>query len=184
MHTHRPPRHAARRRAPNLAVASPLRRSLIFAVLLLALTAGSVIALTAWRSGTTSRPHEGALRDLIVAEHRRVCGTTLSVDTRLVWLARYRATDMVLNGYFSHTTLTGKKVWSFLATSRVTYQTAAEILAWNSYSDDLSPKEAYRDFMASAGHRSAIRACAYTRIGVGDFKAGGKRMYAVLFIRP
>lgn len=161
-----------------------MRRALVAAALLLILTTGTVTALTAWRNATTSPTHEHALHDLIVAEHYRVCGTWLTNDARLIWLARYRSTDMVLNGYFSHTTPLGKRVWDFMGKAAIGYHSAAEILAWNSYPDDTSPKAAYSAFMASDSHRAEIRSCTYTRLGVGDYKVGAKHMYAVIFIKP
>lgn len=162
-----------------------MKRALVAAVLLVALATGTVSAAIVWRSATTNSTAEAVLRYLIAAEHQRVCGSTLANDARLVWMSRYRSTDMVLNGYFAHTNpVTGKRVFDLMAKAGIGYSHAAEIIAWNTYSDDLSPKATYSQFMSSSGHRSAIRSCAYTRFGVGDYKVGTKRMYAVLFIKP
>ena len=161
------------------------RRALIAAVLLVALATGSVAAAIVWRSATTNTTAEARLRNLIAAEHLRVCGVALAHDSRLTWMARYRSTDMVLGRYFAHTNpVTGKRVFDLMAKAGIGYSRAAEILAWNTYPDDLSPGAAYKQFMSSSGHRSAIRACACTRIGAGDYKVGSKRMYAVLLIKP
>ena len=162
-----------------------MRRAIAVAVLLLVLTAGTVSAAIVWRSATTNSGPENILRDLIMVEHQRVCGRSLAGDSRLIWMARYRATDMVLRGYFAHREpLTGKRVFDHMQKAGISFSHAAEIIAWNTYPDDLSAREAFRMFMGSTSHRGAIRSCAYTNIGVGDYKVGAKRMYAVLFIKP
>jgi len=162
-----------------------LLRSLSLFVLLAVLSVTGISADTfSWRSATTSDRAEGILRSLIKTEHARVCANTLSGDARLKWMARYRATDMVVRGYFSHTTPEGNKVWDFMPAGGISFQSAAEILAWNSYPDDYAARAAYNQFMGSSGHRAAIQSCDYTRLGVGDYKAGSKRMFVVLFTRP
>lgn len=162
-----------------------MKRALVTAVLLLVLATGTVSAAIVWRSATSNQGPEATLGNLIDAEHQRVCGRALSSDSRLVWMARYRSTDMVLAGYFGHRNpVTGKRVFDLMAKAGIGYSSAAEILAWNTYSDDESAVFAYSQFMGSSGHRAAIRSCTYTRIGVGDYRVGSKRMYTVLFTEP
>jgi len=91
---------------------------------------------------------------------------------------------MILRGYFSHTTPDGRKWWSFIQKANIKYASAGENIVWNTYPDDLSAAAAYNQFMGSSGHRALIRSCTYTRIGVGDYKVGDKRMFTVLFIKP
>jgi hypothetical protein len=161
-----------------------MKRAVALALLLLTFTAGPVMAAIAWRNATTNDAPEHQLAVLIVAEHERVCGSSLANDTRLVWTARYRATDMVLNDYFAHRNpWTQRRVFDHMRAAGITYAGAAEIIAWNSYPDDLSPGAAFVQFMDSASHRGAIQACAYTHRGVGAYKAGTKRMYVVVFRR-
>jgi uncharacterized protein YkwD len=143
-----------------------------------------VVALS-WGNARSSPTAEGYLASSINREHARVCGTTLASDGRLVSMARYRAVDMLANDYFAHADpWTGRRFWHYLRTVGIGYSASAEILAWNNYPNDLAAAVAYEGFMDSDGHRAAIRSCTYTRYGVGSYKANGKRMFVVLFIRP
>lgn len=160
-------------------------RVLLVTLITIVLSVSAVSAATfVWRSATTNGIPETTLSNLIQFEHARVCANTLSQDSRLIWMARYRSTDMVLRNYFSHTTPEGKKVWNFLNSAGIKYSAAGEIITWNSYTDEYSASIAYKAFMNSSSHRSLIRSCTYTYIGVGDYKVGSKRMFTVLFIKP
>ena len=166
----------------------PSHRGLLLSVVL-ALSAlffaEPVVALTGWRSATTNSGYEHVLRDLIAKEHYRVCKRSLAVDSRLVWMARYRATDMVLNKYFAHKNpWTGRKVWDLLRNAGISWSAGGENIVWNNYPDNLSPNAAMAQFMGSKGHRALIRSCTYTTFGVGGYKVGSKHMYAVIFLKP
>jgi uncharacterized protein YkwD len=147
---------------------------------------GVVVAAIVWGNATVASGPEYDLGGRINAEHKRVCGgASLSNDARLIWSARYRSSDMVMNGYFAHVNpWTGRRVWDLYKRVGIGYSFAGEIIAWNSYSDDQSALGAYNQFMGSTSHRAVIRDCHYTRIGVGAYKAGTKRMFTVEFIRP
>lgn len=150
--------------------------------MLKALLAGVVAATFVWSNVTVSNVPENRLRELIVAEHARVCSNTLTYNTQLVWIARYKAMDMLNNGYFAHNNpWSGRSIFDQMNRAGVRYTTGAEILAWNNYPDADSADAAFRQFMGSAGHRAAIQRCSYTRIGVGAYKAAGKKQYAVIF---
>lgn len=147
---------------------------------------GMILAVTlAWGNATTSPVAEGQLGSLIARAHAQRCSGALVSDPRLVWLARYRAIDMLANGYFAHRNpWTLRRAWDYMRRVGIAYTYAAEIIAWNSYPNALAASEAFRVFMASASHRGAILSCRYTRFGVGDYKARGRKMFVVLFIRP
>jgi uncharacterized protein YkwD len=163
---------------------SVLRR-LAIALLLVVLVPATALAALSWRTGTVNGDATNILRDRIAAEHKRVCGASLSHDSQLVWAARWKAQDMGYRGYFAHRTPDGKMVWDFYSRAGIPWRNAGEILAWNTYPDAESPGVAYRQFMDSSGHRARIRDCTYTRFGVGVFKvASGKKYYAVEFTRP
>ena len=164
-----------------------LRRASLAALLALTvmLGAGPVQALTAWRNATTNGDYETVLRGLVAKEHLRVCGRSLALDSRLTWTARYRATDMVLNRYYAHRNpWTGRRIWTLLRNAGISWSYGAEIIGWNAYPDYLSPSAVYAGFMGSTSHRAAIRSCTYTIFGTGAYKAGTKRMYVVLFLKP
>lgn len=156
--------------------------AITLALVLTALLAGTALGATIWRGATVGVTEGYALRDLINAEHHRVCGSYLVNDAQLVWVARWKAQDMGYRGYFAHAALDGSHVWDFYDRVGIPWSKGTgEILAWNSYPDDYAASVAYSQFMASSSHRAAIRNCAFDRFGVGSFKAGTKRLFAVEF---
>lgn len=153
-------------------------------LLALILPATTIASHISWRTATVNGPATYELRDLIKAEHKRVCGKTLTHDSQLVWAARYKAMDMGYRNYFAHKLQDGKMVWDFYATAGIPWRNGGEILAWNNYPNHDSARAAYRQFMGSSSHRAVIRDCTYTHFGVGAFKvASGKKYYAVEFTR-
>lgn len=146
----------------------------------------AALTTIAWTNATTSTTPETTLAGAIVRAHARACGgAVLGHDTRLTWIARYRAIDMLANGYFDHTNpWTHRHSYDYMRRVGIGYHYAAEIIGWNSYPDDLAAGGAFNAFMRSSSHRAAILSCRYTRYGVGDYKAYGHRMFVVLFIRP
>jgi len=57
----------------------------------------------------------------------------------------------------------------------------AEILAWNSYPEDVTEAAAVRAWLDSPGHRAILLDGAYTHLGVGAVDVGHKHYYAVVF---
>ena len=164
-----------------------MRRALLAAVMAGAILfgAGPVYAQTAWRNATTNSGYEHILRDKIAAEHKRVCGRSLTSDSRLTWMARYRATDMVLNRYFAHQNPQGDRVWDGYDEAGIGWSLAAEIIAWNNAADPASADWAFKQFMYSSSHRAAIRSCRYRFFGAGSFQTvPNKKWFAVEFIVP
>ena len=160
------------------------RRALILAILL-ALIAAPVLAAGVWRRGTVNEDATTVLRDLIATEHHRACGRDLVHDSQLVWAARWKAQDMGYRGYFAHRDRTGHYTWHWYSRAGVSWRGGAgEIIAWNTYPDAESGEQAFRQFMGSRTHRALIQRCGYERFGVGTFRAGDKRLYAVEFTDP
>lgn len=162
-------------------------RSVGLALVLCLLVAGTAAAITTWRLATVSGPAEKTLAELIQTEHVRVCGKALTLDSQLIWAARYKAQDMGYRNRLSHTFIDGKRIWDFYAEAGISKRYGAgENIGWNNYPDDESARRMFRGFMDSAGHRALIRNCDYDRFGVGAFqtKGGsteGKKWYAVEF---
>ena len=161
-----------------------VKRVLVLIALLLALVIPA--SAQAWTSGPSASA-EYRLEYLIKSAHYRHCGRGHSL-TRWWSLkppARWRAKDMVVRNYFSHTILgTSRTVFPYL-TSRygITWSRAGEIIAWNTYPDAQSPDMAMRMWLASPSHRAVIYDCRYTHVGVGSYKSGSKHMYVALFVR-
>jgi hypothetical protein len=131
---------------------------------------------------------EGRLADLIRAEHLRVCGTSLTLVVQHQALDRWRARDMLDRNYFGHRIPGGTYYWDHFRRFGIedwVSPYASEILATNTYvaSDYSGGTRAYNDFMDSAPHRGAIRNCTYNTFGVGAYREGSRRDFAVTFSR-
>lgn len=102
----------------------------------------------------------------------------LTVDMRLVDLARKKSQDMVANNYFSHTSPTYGDPFTMMTNAGISYRTAGENLAGAPTVD-----QAHSALMNSAGHRQNILNPNFNRIGVGIATGGpyGK-MFTQLFI--
>ena len=158
------------------------------AATLLAIVALLPVASTAsaWTAGTFDSSAESRMAYLINREHARVCGHGLLRAYQHNNLDRWRAKDMVVRNYFSHTILgTTNKAWSYFGKYGIgEWQGAGEILAWNMYPDDKAADAAFAQYMGSASHRSLIQNCYYNAFGSGAYKgANGKRMFASTFSR-
>lgn len=131
---------------------------------------------------------EARLTDLIQTEHLRVCGTSLTSVVQHRSLDRWRARDMLDRNYFGHRIPGGSYYWDHFRRFGIedwVSPNASEILATNTHvaSDSGAGTYAYKGFMASAAHRGAIRNCAFNTFGVGAYREGSRRDFAVTFSR-
>lgn len=159
--------------------------ALALAVLAALVLSGIVPTPTrAWSSGSTDVAAENRLAYLVNREHIRVCGSGLLRVYPHNNVDRWRAKDMVVRNYFSHTILgTSKKAWNYFAKyGNRDWKAAGENIGWNNYPDDVSADAIFEMFMNSSGHRALIQACAYNAFGVGAYKGPtGKKMYVTTF---
>ena len=121
---------------------------------------------------------EQRMVDLINQERAKAGLAPLTVDLRLVGLARKKSQDMIVNNYFSHTSPTYGDPFTMMRSAGISYRTAGENLAGARTVD-----QAHSALMNSAGHRQNILNSNYNRVGVGIVSGGpyGK-MYTQLFI--
>jgi len=108
------------------------------------------------------------------------CGA-LRIDARLVQAARAHSTDMVQQGYFSHTGSNGS---SFVAREiNAGYPKkgpSAENIAWGYR----TPQDVVTGWMNSPGHRANILNCGSVAVGVGlAYTAGGSAYWTQDFGR-
>lgn len=102
----------------------------------------------------------------------------LSVDLRLVELARKKSQDMIANGYFDHNSPTYGSPFDMMKKAGIEYRTAGENLAGAA-----TVERAHEALMASEGHRRNILNPAFTHIGVGVVKGGPYgMMFTQMFI--
>lgn len=91
----------------------------------------------------------------------------LSVDMRLVKVARMKSQDMINNNYFGHQSPVYGSPFDLLKAQGITYHAAGENLAGNP-----SVENAHTGLMNSAGHRANILNTNFTKIGIGIVKGG------------
>jgi uncharacterized YkwD family protein len=104
---------------------------------------------------------------LVNAERARYGLAPLQVDTSLVQVARLKAQDLALGGYFGHNSPRYGSPFAMMRSMGVPFHTAGENLAGNQSVD-----RAHAALMASPGHRANILNPNYTRIGVGAYRGG------------
>jgi len=104
----------------------------------------------------------------------------LSVDPRLMDLARARSQDQVARSYFSHTTPDGKTIFDLLSDMMIGYTNAGENLA---ESRGLDPAQtAIDNFLKSPPHRANVLEPNDGRAGVGAAtSADGTTILSVVF---
>jgi uncharacterized protein YkwD len=106
----------------------------------------------------------------------------LSIDSRLMQVARQRAQDMASRGYFSHTSPSGETAFTILNQIGYAYRLAGENIARNNYPDSQSVEISMTGFMNSQSHRENILEPVYQRVGIGvAFGADGMKYFAVVF---
>ncbi|MGH2500680.1 MAG: CAP domain-containing protein, partial [Candidatus Limnocylindria bacterium] len=123
---------------------------------------------------------ERALAEL-VNEARRAHGLpALTIDPRLVAVARAHSTEMFRLEYFGHQSPVSGSPFDRLDAAEIAYTRAGENLAYAH-----SVAIAHRGLMDSPGHRANILRPEFTRIGVGAISAGPYgRMFTQLFLTP
>lgn len=103
--------------------------------------------------------------------------SALTIDTRMVVLARAKSRDMFARNYFAHTDPDGKSVANHMEKAEVEYRIVGENLA---YAPDT--ETAHNGLMNSPGHRANIMDTEFRRVGIGVIDGGiyGK-MYTQIF---
>ena len=132
-----------------------------------------------------------ALQDLTVLDLSRAyagpfcCLGAVTLDTRLISLARDRSADMANRNYFAHTTPDGKNFLDMLKTRSIPYAMAGEIIAENNYPTAQTADQAFQGFMHSQEHHDIIMMDQWRTAGVGQ-AVDGKGMYyfTVIFLQP
>lgn len=109
---------------------------------------------------------------------------TLTYSPKLEEAARLKAEDMMINGYFAHTSPSGITPWHWIKEAGYSYQYAGENLAIN-FSDSSLVTEAW---MNSPSHRANILSSNFTEIGVATVKglvSGRETVFVVeMFGKP
>lgn len=105
---------------------------------------------------------ERAMLALVNEEREKVGLKKLTVDVRVVTVARNHSRDMFLRGYFSHVSPDGETPADRAQKASISYRAYGENLA---YAPDV--ETAHKGLMDSPGHRKNILDPAFTHIGIG-----------------
>lgn len=102
-------------------------------------------------------------------------------DEELAQIARARAYDMAVKGYFSHTSPSGESAATLIYRSGIFFYAAAENLARNNLPDAQSAQAAETGFMESASHRINVLDPQFNRAGVAVSNVGGIKYFVVVY---
>jgi len=174
----RPPAPVRTRRLPH-----PSWRALLAAIVLLVAMPAAALA---WDSLSFSSPDESLMVSL-TNQRRAASGLpALTVDGTLASEARSRSKSMGDRHVFSHLIPPDNHtVFDELKAKGYCYVYAAENFAWNTYPDDTATRAAQQQFESSSSHLANMLGKAYTKIGVGAYKAGdGTHVWTVIFTQP
>ena len=134
------------------------------------------------QSAVALQPMEQAMFNSHNVQRSSAGLAALTIDARLVQVARQRAQDMAARNYFSHTSPTGETAFTVLDQIGYAYQLAGENIARNNYPDSESVQVSMTGFMNSPTHRANILEPAFRRVGIGvAFGADGMKYFAVVF---
>ncbi len=116
---------------------------------------------------TVDESEENAMLDLVNKDRSGRGLNTLTLDPKLLQIARDHSADMFKGGYFSHYTPEGKSVADRANQAGISYLVIGENLA---YAPNL--ELAYRGLMNSPGHRANILSPDYHKVGIGIMDGG------------
>lgn len=93
--------------------------------------------------------------------------SALTVDSKLVKVARMKSQDMIDNNYFGHQSAKYGSPFDLMKSQGITYRYAGENLAGAD-----TVERAHTNLMNSAGHRANILSPNFTKIGIGVVHGG------------
>jgi uncharacterized protein YkwD len=105
----------------------------------------------------------------------------LTLNAGLTEVARERAKDMAERNYFAHVSPTGEDAFDLLKEHGITYWSAGENIAMNTYPASETVQVAMDGFMESPPHKENLLDPDYELIGVGVATAGDKKYFSVIF---
>lgn len=144
-------------------------RALAVAVAL-ALAYLAALSLPAAAAGPAPDPQQAAeaLAVRLVDRARATAGLPpLLGDAAVEAVARARAADMRMRGYFGHASTDGTTAFDLLDRAHVAWQAASEVIGWNDVrAADGSAARVVADWLASPEHRVVLLATDRDRIGV------------------
>jgi uncharacterized protein YkwD len=167
-----------------------------FTIITLIAVAGAALAALGSPTTAAARPQdaaptrtlssgETALLNRITAARRAAGLPALTLDNRLIDLARSRSNDMAIRGYFDHYTPDGKSFLDMMRGQRIPFRMAGEIIAQNNYGAAQTAEQAYLAYKNSTEHNRIILRSNWRSVGLGQaVDRNGMYYYTVIFSQP
>ncbi len=150
--------------------------------------AASTFLTSTYPATTTTRTLsalETSLLTRITAVRKAAGLPALTLDNRLIDLARDRSADMANRQYFDHYTPEGRTFLDMMRQRLIPFRMAGEIIAQNNYPSAQTAEQAFQAFMGSTEHHKIIMMGNWRTVGLGQGVDGnGMYYYTVLFAQP
>ncbi|WP_068138649.1 CAP domain-containing protein [Limnochorda pilosa] len=130
------------------------------------------------QSGGDTAQAERYLVNATNAERAAAGRAALSVNGTLTGIARTKARDMAVNGYFDHISPTYGSPRDMMLAAGLNPKWWGENIGRGS-----SVEQIHQAFMESPGHRANILSAGYTEMGAGVVRQGGRVYVAEEFIQ-
>lgn len=113
---------------------------------------------------------ENDILAMVNAERAKVGARALAMESMRRDVARAHSKDMAVRNFFDHTNPDGKSPFDRMRAAGISYTTAGENIAYNTYPVDRAAKAAFDGWMNSDGHRKNIQNANYGRTGIGVYR--------------
>lgn len=121
---------------------------------------------------------ENAILQRVNEERAKVGAKALVMETKRREVARNHSKDMAVRNFFDHNNPDGKSPFDRMRAVGISFRTAGENIAYNTYPVDRAADAAMDGWMKSDGHRKNILNTGYGRIGIGVYrKPSNGRVY-------
>jgi len=107
---------------------------------------------------------------MVNEERAKVGAPALSMESMRRDVARGHSKDMAVRNFFDHNNPDGKSPFDRMRAAGISYSTAGENIAYNTYPVDRAAKAAMDGWMKSDGHRKNIQNAKYGRTGIGVYR--------------
>jgi uncharacterized protein YkwD len=136
-------------------------------------------------AGLTVAAAEQQMVGLLNGDRQKGGLIAVRVDSRLMAIARARATDMATRHYFAHHDPDGRNVFDMLNERGITWYGAGEIISWDTYPLAESAGVANQGWLDSAGHRDILMSTDYNYVGVGlaTDTSNGRNLWVAVFMK-
>jgi uncharacterized protein YkwD len=136
-------------------------------------------------AGLTVGAAEQQMIGLLNGDRQKAGLVAVRVDSRLMAIARARATDMATRHYFAHHGPDGRNVFDILNERGIVWYGAGEIISWDDWPLADSARVANEGWLGSSGHRDILMSTSYNYVGVGlaTDASNGHNLWVAVFMK-